>query len=63
VKVKRLFMLPAKAPNYAWVRKLDLSLVNLRKGKGMILNGGLFNVKYRSTVPDVEPSLVRSALS
>lgn len=51
VKVKRLFLYLAETCNHAWVKKLDLSNVNLGKGKRMIVRGGHLDAKYNITVP------------
>jgi len=56
VKVKRLFMYLAEDCNHAWVKKLDVSKVDLGKGKRMIVKGGRFNSKYNITVPITEPA-------
>ena len=54
VKVKRLFMYLAEDCNHAWVKKLDVSKVDLGKGKRMIVKGGRFNANI--TVPITEPA-------
>lgn len=51
VKVKRLFLYMAEKHEHAWFSKLDLSIVNLGKGKRMIVPNGRFNAKYQITVP------------
>jgi hypothetical protein len=56
VKVKRLFMYLAEECNHAWVKKLDVSKVDLGKGKRMIVKGGRFNSKYNITVSIAEPA-------
>jgi hypothetical protein len=56
VKVKRLCMYLAEDCNHAWVKKLDVSKVDLGKGKRMIVKGGRFNSKYNITVPIAEPA-------
>ena len=51
IKVKRLFLYMAEKKEHAWLLKLDLSKVNLGKGKRMIVRQGRFDAKYRITVP------------
>lgn len=51
VKVKRLFMGLAEGCNLPWVKKLDLSKVNLGKGKRMVVKGGRLDPKYNITLP------------
>ncbi len=56
VKVKRLFMYLAEDCHHAWVQKLDVSKVNMGKGKRMLVKGGRFNAKYNLTVPSTDPA-------
>lgn len=51
VKVKRLFMFMAEKHGHSWVSELDISSVDLGKGKRMIVSQGHFDTKYRITVP------------
>lgn len=51
VKVKRLFLYMAGKMEHPWLSKLDLSKVDLGKGKRMIVLHGRFDAKYRITVP------------
>ena len=51
VKVKRLFLYMAESQEHAWLSKVDLSKVDLGKGKRMIVSHGRYNPKYRITVP------------
>lgn len=60
VKVKRLFLFLAETCKHAWVSKLDLSGVDLGKGKRVIVKGGRLDPKYSITVtagnlPSQEP--------
>jgi hypothetical protein len=41
----------AEKKEHAWLLKLDVSKVNLGKGKRMIVRQGRFDAKYRITVP------------
>lgn len=51
VKVKRLFLYMAERQENAWLSKLDLSKINLGKGKRMIIPNDRFDAKYQITVP------------
>ncbi|MBN1382344.1 MAG: type IV toxin-antitoxin system AbiEi family antitoxin [Deltaproteobacteria bacterium] len=59
VKVKRLFLYMAERHGHPWFSKLDLSKVNLGKGKRMIVPHGRYDAKYQITVP-VEHEGLRS---
>lgn len=51
VKVKRLFLYMAENQEHAWLTKVDLSKVDLGKGKRMIVPKGRYDAKYQITVP------------
>ncbi|MEA3428823.1 MAG: type IV toxin-antitoxin system AbiEi family antitoxin [Thermodesulfobacteriota bacterium] len=51
VKVKRLFLYMAERCAHPWVSKLDISKVDLGRGKRMIIPNGRYDAKYRITVP------------
>jgi len=51
VKVKRLFLYMAERQEHTWLSMLDLSKIDLGKGKRVIIKNGRFNVKYQITVP------------
>lgn len=51
VKVKRLFFWFAERHHHAWLQKLDRAVIDLGKGKRMIVRGGKFDPKYNITVP------------
>jgi hypothetical protein len=51
VKVKRLFMYMAEKHGHSWVSDLDLSKIDMGKGKRMIVPNGTYDRKYRITVP------------
>jgi hypothetical protein len=55
VKVKRCFLYLADQINHTWFKQLDLSKVDLGKGKRVIVPGGVFNQKYQITVPHTHP--------
>jgi hypothetical protein len=50
-KVKRLFLFLAARHNHAWLQHLDLSRINLGKGKRAIVEHGRYDPKYQITVP------------
>ena len=54
VKVKRLFMFLAENCKHPWAGKIDLSKVDLGKGKRALVKGGRFDAKYQITVPHAE---------
>jgi hypothetical protein len=51
IKVKRLFLYLAEKQSHAWLKRLDLSKVDLGAGDRQIVKGGVFDSKYRITVP------------
>lgn len=51
IKVKRLFLYMAENQELPWLTKVDLSKVDLGKGKRMVVPKGRYNAKYRITVP------------
>ncbi|HPW65880.1 MAG TPA: type IV toxin-antitoxin system AbiEi family antitoxin domain-containing protein [Salinivirgaceae bacterium] len=51
VKVKRLFLYMAEKANHQWYENLDLSKIDLGKGKRSIVKNGVFNSKYQITIP------------
>ena len=51
IKVKRLFLFLAETCNHPWVQRLNLSDINLGKGKRLIEKNGVLNIKYGITVP------------
>lgn len=53
IKTKRLFMHMSEKIGHTWLAKIDVSKVNLGKGKRTIVKGGIFDTKYKITVPDV----------
>lgn len=53
IKVKRLFMYLAEKHAHQWVKRLDLSRFNLGSGKITITKGGVYDRKYKITVPEI----------
>lgn len=51
VKVKRLFLALAERHQHQWLAHLDLSKVDLGKGKRMLTPGGKLHPKYLITLP------------
>jgi hypothetical protein len=51
IKVKRLFMYMAEKHDHSWVSGLDLSKIDIGKGKRMIVPNGKYDRKYLITVP------------
>lgn len=51
VKVKRLFLALAERHQHPWLARLDLSKVDLGKGKRMLTPGGRLDPKYLITLP------------
>ena len=51
VKVKRLFLYMTERHEHPWLSQLDLSQIDLGKGKRMIIPNGQYDRKYRITVP------------
>lgn len=51
IKVKRLFLYMAEKNEHAWVSKLDVTKVDLGKGKRVIVPHGRLDKKYQIIVP------------
>jgi hypothetical protein len=51
IKVKRIFMFLAEKHGHTWTSDLDVSKIDLGKGKRMVVPNGQYNSKYRITVP------------
>jgi len=51
IKVKRLFMYMSEKQGHSWVSDLDLSKIDMGKGKRMIVPNGKYDRKYLITVP------------
>lgn len=50
VKAKRLFLALAEKVNHPWLRKLDLSKIDLGSGSRQLVRGGEFDSKYKITI-------------
>jgi hypothetical protein len=53
IKVKRLFLYLAELHNQNWFHSLDLSKVELGKGKRQITSCGHYVPKYKLSLPDL----------
>ena len=51
MRVKRFFLWSAETIGHDWFKRLDISRIDLGKGKRQIYRGGLFNPRYQITVP------------
>ena len=54
IKAKRLLLYFADKFQHPWLAKLDLTKVDLGKGKRMIGQGGCYDAKYQISVPKIE---------
>jgi hypothetical protein len=52
IKVKRLFFFFADRHYQPWFERMELSRIDLGKGKRMLVRGGKFDKKYQITVPE-----------
>lgn len=58
VKVKRLFLALAERNNHPWLKELDVSGIDLGKGKRVLVPGGKLHPKYLITLPqDLDDSV------
>ena len=53
VKAKRLFLALAEIVGHQWYGKLNLESVELGSGGRHVVSGGLWNSKFKITVPDI----------
>lgn len=51
IKVKRLFLYMAEKANHSWFEDLDLTKIDLGKGKRSIVKNGVYVSKYQITIP------------
>ena len=54
IKVKRLFLYIAEKLDYPWFKKLDISKIDLGKGKRVIEKGGTLDKKYNIVIGNIE---------
>lgn len=57
VRVKRYFLWSAETSGHAWFKKIDQDRVDLGSGKRQLFKGGVYDAKYRITVPPVQEDL------
>jgi hypothetical protein len=53
IKVKRLFLFMAERLSHSWYKHLNLSKVDLGKGKRSLVKDGVYISKYQLTVPKI----------
>jgi hypothetical protein len=53
IKVKRLFMYLAEKYDHRWIKRIELSRINLGRSKIMIAKGGIYDSKYKMVVPNI----------
>jgi len=51
IKVKRLFLYLAEKADHNWVKHLNLEKIDLGSGKRSIVQNGIYNSKYKITLP------------
>ncbi len=51
IKVKRLFLFMADKAGHDWFDYLDMSKIDQGSGKRSIVESGIYNPKYKITVP------------
>jgi hypothetical protein len=54
IKVKRLFLWMGKTIGHSWFKELDVTKINIGKGKRMLYKGGTLDPEYLITVPKIE---------
>ena len=52
VKVKRLFVYFASRHQHAWLKRIDIRMIDLGKGKRMLVKGGRLDAATQITVPE-----------
>lgn len=53
IKAKRLFLTFAERSRHSWLKKLNLTQVNLGSGSRHLVGGGIFDSKYKITIGNV----------
>ena len=54
MKAKRLFLYLSEYYQHAWFSELELTKIDLGKGKQSIAGGGTYDAKYKISVPPLE---------
>ena len=52
IKVKRLFLYLAEKVNHDWFKNLEIEKLDLGNGKRSIVRNGVYNSKYKITIPN-----------
>ena len=52
IRVKRLFLHMAEACGHDWIKKIDSGRIFLGKGARQFYKGGVYDKKYKITVPE-----------
>lgn len=53
IRAKRLFLHLSEYHQHDWLKELNLEKVDLGKGKQVIAGGGVYNAKYKISVPNM----------
>jgi Transcriptional regulator, AbiEi antitoxin, Type IV TA system/Transcriptional regulator, AbiEi antitoxin N-terminal domain len=54
IKVKRLFLHLSEQCNHPWLSSLDITKIDLGKGKRVLGNGGKYFPKYKLSLPEIK---------
>lgn len=54
IKVKRLFLHLSEQFNHPWLSSLDITKIDLGKGKRVLGNGGKYFPKYKLSLPEIK---------
>jgi hypothetical protein len=54
IKVKRLFLHLSEQFNHPWFSSLDLTKIDLGKGKRVLAKGGKYFSKYKLSLPEIK---------
>jgi hypothetical protein len=52
IRVKRVFLLLARNSGHAWYQRIDVSRIDIGKGKRQITPGGRLDKEFLITVPE-----------
>lgn len=53
IKVKRLFLFMAERHNHSWFKHINLSKIDIGKGKRSLVKEGVYQSKYQITIPRI----------
>jgi len=51
IRTKRVFLLLARFFKHGWYSRLDISVIDLGRGKRQLVKGGVLDKEYQITVP------------